>query len=110
MEISDLSALAPVVRWYCQRCSARDVTRKSEPHTRFHACAGMGGVTVPLLREGDDARVRVLAREDYVGTEDVRVDDDGRPVMSAVTEYADGRTDVVVYAATAHGAARADCG
>lgn len=106
----DLSELVPVTRWHCRRCSFRDVTRQVQPHTRFHACAGLGGLTAPMLREGDDAIVRPRLREDYVGREDVQADGDGRPVMSITTEYADGRTDLAVLAPTAHGSASAFAG
>jgi hypothetical protein len=90
----------PVRRWECSHCNQTDVTREVEPHTRFHHCAGLG-ITAPMVPEGSRARVVANEREDYVGTEDVRLDDAGRPVMSISTEYPDGRNDLVVFAPTA---------
>lgn len=98
----DLGAFVPVARWGCQYCPARDLTRETGPHTRMHSCPRFGGLTMPMVREGDRADVRVNEREDYVGREIVATAD-GRPVMSVTTEYPDGRTDVAVYAPTAHG-------
>jgi hypothetical protein len=98
----DLAGLVPVVRWHCGSCSFRDVTREAQPHSRFHDCAAFGGLSMPMLREGDDARVTIRRPEGYVGHEDVQLDGDGRPVMSAVTEYGDGHTDCAVFAPTAY--------
>ncbi|WP_143589852.1 hypothetical protein [Streptomyces africanus] len=68
---------------------------------RFHTCPGLAGLLAPMVLEGVRARVRAVVREDYVGGEDVRYDDEGRPVMSVVTERDDGR-DCVAFAPTAH--------
>ena len=97
----DLSGLVPVTRWHCRYCAFHDVTREAGPHSRFHPCAGMAGLTMPMLREGEDARVTLTVREDYLGGEDVPTVD-GRPYMNATTTYADGHTDVAVYAPTAY--------
>lgn len=87
-------------RWSCPNCAATDVT-SGEPN-RFHPCAGLAGLLAPMVLDGTDCRVRAVVREDYVGREDVRYDGDGRPVMSVLTEYGDGRTDCVVFAPAAH--------
>lgn len=101
MSVPDLAALAPVTRWHCRNCTQTDTTREAAPHTRFHACGGLGGLTAPMLREGQDAIVRANVREDYVGAEDVQYAD-GVPIQSITTEHGDGRTDVAVLAPTAH--------
>lgn len=94
--------LQPVVtRWECQSCNFRDTTRETEPHTRFHACSGLGGLTAPMVREGERVKVVVNEREDYVGGEDVQLAD-GRPVMNIAIERPDGSNDLAVYAPTAH--------
>jgi hypothetical protein len=54
-----------------------------------------------MVLEGTRACVRAVAREDYVGSEDVQYDGDGRPVMSVVTERDDGQ-DCAVFAPAAH--------
>jgi len=61
----------------------------------------MGGMTTPMVSGLAPAKVTLNEREDYIGTEDVTMVD-GRPIMSVTTEYADGHTDVAVYAPTAH--------
>lgn len=94
----------PEQRWECPNCPATDVTREAEPHTRFHNCPGLAGLSAPMVPAGSKARVLANEREDYVGREDVRLDADGRPVMSITTEHEDGRRDCVVFAPTAHAA------
>lgn len=83
--------------WECKRCNARDVTRETQPHTRFHNCPGMGGITAPLTEVGTSCKVEAVVREDYVGDEQVTYDDDGRPVMAVVTTRDNGN-DVAVMA------------
>lgn len=90
----------PVRRWECKHCNIKDVTRESRPHTRFHSCPGLGGITAPMTEESMRGKleVRVQVREDYVGKEVVHKDEDGRPISAVETHYADGRNDVAVLA------------
>lgn len=85
--------------WHCPKCdaAARTVDAKL-PH---HPCPGMAGLMVPLVRVGSRTRLVRHEREDYVGKEDVRLDDNGRPVMAVSVEHADGSEDRTVYAPTA---------
>jgi hypothetical protein len=53
-----------------------------------------------MVLEGTRVSVRAVVREDYVGSEDVRYDGEGRPVMAVVTERDDGM-DRAVFAPTA---------
>lgn len=98
-------SLTREVRWVCPNCSLTGVTREANPHTRFHACAGLKGLTAPMVQEGVRCKIEAREREDYVGGEDVQTDGEGRPIMSVVTTRDDGQ-DAVVYAPTAHGGAR----
>lgn len=98
----DLSLLVAPIVWVCQRCNLRDVNR--DPTPRFHHCSSMGGLTMPMLREGERAKVTVNEREDYIGAEDVQLAG-GRPVMN-VTVVRDDGEDVAVFAPTAHGGQR----
>lgn len=95
--------------WACPNCGAADVTNEARPHTRMHTCAGLGGLTAPLVERkalvakgapGETpVRVSTVVREDYVGDEKgLTYDQEGRPVMAVVTEYADGSNDVAMYA------------
>jgi len=45
--------------------------------------------------------VRSVEREDYVGDQVVQYDDNGRPIMSVITERPDGSYDTAVMAPTA---------
>lgn len=103
--------LEKVTRWECPNCDFTDVTKEAGPHTRYHTCAGLHGLSAPMVehvserRSKDDVRRRVQvkakAREDYIGKEKgVQFDENGRPVMSIVTTREDGN-DVVVLAPTA---------
>lgn len=96
-----LPILRPQHRWTCPNCTATDVTHEVEPHTRFHACRGLRGLSAPMVPAGSDCKVEAVEREDYVGGEDVQVDGEGRPVMAIVTTRADGSNDCAVLAPTA---------
>lgn len=87
---------AAVQRWECDHCSLRDVTT-GQPN-RFHHCPGMAGMLTPMVLEGSRVKITANEREDYIGTEDVQLDENGRPVMNITTERPDGSTDVVAFA------------
>jgi hypothetical protein len=91
--------------WYCPNCGKTDQTAETKPHVRYHACAKLDGLSTPMVRKGVSAKVYTREREDYVAKEQVFYGPNGRPIMSIVTEYADGRNDAVVFAplATAKG-------
>lgn len=93
---------APEKHWACPNCRYQHVTREARPHTPMHPCAGLAGFLSPLLPAGSTSRVYAVEREDYVGTDDVRRDENGRPVMAVITQHADGSNDTHVYAPTAH--------
>lgn len=95
----------PVRHWACPNCSFTDVTHEAQPHTRYHACVGLKGLTAPMIPAGTKVRVSAVEREDYIGTEQVQTDIEGRPVMAVVTEREDGSNDVAVFAPTANGKA-----
>ena len=86
----------PEQRWECPNCDFTDVTREAQIHTRFHACRGLKGLTAPMVPAGTKAKVEAKDREDYVGTEQVQVDGEGRPVMSIVTTREDGQDCAVL--------------
>lgn len=91
----------PPRQWECPHCWERDVT-PWDAQNRFHDCPALAGITAPMIPAGSGARVRTVEREDYVGTEDVQYDDNGRPIMSVITERPDGSNDTIVFAPTAH--------
>jgi len=93
-------------RWECPNCPATDVTHEAEPHTRFHACRGLNGLTAPMVPAGTKCKVEAVEREDYINGDLVHTDGEGRPVMSVITTRDDGQ-DCAVFApcANARGAA-----
>ena len=95
--------ITPLRRWGCPNCKQTAITREAKPHTRFHSCPGLKGITAPLVEEGARVQVTAVEREDYVGAELAQTDNTGRPVMAVRTDYADGRNDVAVLAPTATG-------
>lgn len=99
--LTGVPLLAVERRWECPNCDHTDVTRTAEPHTRFHACPGLAGLTAPMVPAGQRCKVQAHEREDYIGAEDVQTDADGRPVMNVTVTRDDG-CDVAVYAPTAH--------
>lgn len=86
--------------WVCPNCPTQSVTTEARPHTRFHTCPGLRGLTAPLVQAGTRVKVTAVEREDYVGGDFVQTDAAGRPVMAVVTERDDGN-DVMVFAPTA---------
>ena len=72
---------------------------------RMHQCPKLRGMIAPMVREDVKAEVVLHDREDYVGKRtghELQLDpEQGRPVMNMETRYADGHTDLTVYAPTA---------
>jgi hypothetical protein len=91
---------APVRHWACPSCSVTSRTQEAQPHTRMHSCAGLSGLTAPMVEvehDGDhpDARHLVLERQDYAGSPFVP------RFMGVRTEHGDGRVDATAFAETA---------
>ncbi len=84
--------------WWCPNCdaAARTVTTRIP----MHPCPGLKGLMAPLVREGVSAKVEAVERGDWVGSEAVQTDGEGRPVMAVVTIREDGQ-DCTVFAPTA---------
>jgi len=99
--------LTPERRWECPNCTDTHLTHETEPHTPFHACRGLRGLTAPFVPSGIKAKVEAVERGDYVGREQVQTDGDGRPVMAVVTTRDEGQ-DCAVLASTATASARED--
>lgn len=93
----EIPILSPEQRWACPNCTATDVTHESQPHTRFHSCRGLKGLSAPFVPAGTRCKVEAVEREDYVGKEVVTTDGEGRPVMAVETTRDDGN-DVAVFA------------
>lgn len=92
--------LAAERRWECPNCDLTQVTHEAAPHSRFHPCRGLAGLTAPMVPAGTRCKVEAVERGDYVRDQLVQTDGNGRPVMSVVTTRDDG-TDAAVYAPTA---------
>jgi hypothetical protein len=105
MATGRIPILQPSTRWWCPNCSFTDVTHTTGPHTRFHKCRGLKGLTAPMLQVGIKGKVESREREDYVGKEIVTRDGDGKPIMSIVTTRDEGQ-DCTVLAPLAHGSLR----
>lgn len=86
--------LKPIRQWYCPNCPLEQTTFEARPHTRYHTCPGLAGLSAPMLPAGMRAKVTAVDREDYIGDEQV-----GR-TMAVVTERDNGQ-DVTVFAPTA---------
>lgn len=91
-------------RWVCPNCPDTAVTREAEPHTRFHACRGLRGLTAPMVQEGVRAKVEARARDDYLNGDLGQRDGEGNVIASVVTTRDDGQ-DCTVLAPTATGKA-----
>jgi hypothetical protein len=93
--------------WSCPNCTTRARTDRPDAPMPFHTCRGLRGLNAPLVVEGTSCKVEAVERGDYVGTEQVQTDGDGRPVMAVVTTRDDG-TDCAILAPAAIGYARED--
>jgi hypothetical protein len=92
--------ITPEHRWSCPNCPQEHVTHEPRPHTPFHPCRGLKGLTAPFVAAGTRAKVETKEREDYVGSESVTLDGDNRPIMAVITTRDNG-TDCAVMAPTA---------
>ncbi len=99
----------PTRCWECPSCGRQETTKEARPHAPFHACTAQRGAWVPSVEVHTNVglargvvRHVVRARDDYVGAErGLRYDAAGTPVMSVVTERADGSNDCAVFPAVA---------
>lgn len=92
-----------MIRWYCPSCTETKVTEQvfGQPvQTPLHECRGMALLAVPFVQDGIQAVHVAREREDYVAGELVRVNAEGRPIMSVETRRPDGSFDATVYAPT----------
>lgn len=89
--------LQPEQRWECPNCTKTDVTHEIKPHTRFHNCPGLKGLSAPFVPAGTKCKVEAKEREDYVGKEMLTYDGEDRPIAAVETTREDGN-DVVVFA------------
>lgn len=83
-------------RWECPNCTFTDVTHEPRPHSRYHNCRGLKGLSAPMVPAGTRAKVEARDREDFLGKQTVTTDGDGRPVMSIVTTRDDGNDCTVL--------------
>lgn len=96
----------PPQRWWeCPNCDQTAVTRDLDVGANFHNCAGLLGLSAPMVPAGTRAKVEAREREDYIGRDQVHQDPDGRPIMSIVTTRDDGQ-DCTVLAPLATGFSR----
>lgn len=110
--VPDLSHLTKPTEWVCPNCPATDVTREHQPHTRYHSCPGLRGLSAPMVKKGETVRVTAVEPEDYIGHriksgEQVPTDENGRPVSAVVTERPDGSNDVAAFAGCVEGTGKA---
>lgn len=84
--------------WECPNCTVTERTRPLPANSsRMHDCAGLHGLTAPLVLAGTDCKVTAVERGDYLNGETQRTGDDGRPYMAVRTDRADGSNDLVVF-------------
>ena len=95
--MNDVPILKPEQRWECPNYMAKDVTHEAQPHTRYHACRGLKGLSAPFVPAGTRCKVEAVEREDYIGGEIVTLDGENRPIMRVETTRDDGN-DVAVFA------------
>jgi len=74
--------LRPEHHWVCPNCTLTQVTHETEPHTRFHACRGLRGLTAPMVADGTRCKIEISRPEDYVANAGLmHLDGEGRPAV-----------------------------
>jgi hypothetical protein len=86
----------PERHWSCPNCNLTQVTHEAQPHTRFHACRGLRGLTAPMVADGTRCKVEAVEREDYTHGDDVQTDGEGRAIMAVVTTRENGQDCAVL--------------
>ena len=76
-------------RWSCPNCTSNALTYDDK--IPYHPCRGLVGLMAPLVVDGTNCKVEAVERGDYVGSETVQTDGEGRPVMAIVTTRDDGQ-------------------
>ena len=51
--------ISTVTHWYCPNCKAQDTTTEPKPHSRFHTCPKLRGLSAPMLPIGTKAKVEL---------------------------------------------------
>jgi hypothetical protein len=92
-----VSLLRPEQHWTCPNCAFTDVTHlpADAVASRFHSCAGLRGLTAPMVPAGTRAKVEAVEREDYTNGDHVTRDGEGRVVMAVRTTRDDGEDRAV---------------
>ena len=88
--------LRPEHRWVCPNCTLTEVTHEAQPHTRFHACRGLRGLTAPMVADGVVCKVEAVTYEDYEGQQMLQYDGEGRATSAVVTTRDDGNDCAVL--------------
>ncbi len=85
--------------WECPNCHQAERISPPLPAnaTRFHTCPALHMLVAPLVPAGTDCKVVAHEREDYLGREEQRTGDDGKPYAAVRTVHADGHTDAAVF-------------
>lgn len=82
--------------WACPNCTQTAVTHDARPHTRYHSCRGLMGLSAPFVPAGTKCKVEAREREDYLNGDIAHRDGAGRPIMSIVTTRDDGQDCAVL--------------
>lgn len=105
--MSTLLLEAPIRRWQCPDCGRQHVTQEARVHTPLHNCTAHALFLTPFVEvhgaelSKKDGVLRFTEREDFISSEIVRTDAEGRPQMAIDTVRPDGSYDRAVYAPTA---------
>jgi hypothetical protein len=94
----------PFEEWFCPNGCYCTETLPAMPanSTRYHNCPKLHQLSAPLVRVGTDCTVEAIEREDYLNGDQQATGDDGKAYMSVVTNYADGRNDLLAHPGLAH--------
>lgn len=83
-------------RWECPNCDLQEISYEPKPHSRFHNCRGLRGLTAPMVPAGTKCKIEAVERGDYEGDEVTTKDGEGRPIQSIVTTRDNGQDCAVL--------------
>ncbi len=88
--------------WECPACHHEERTRPMAANEqRWHTCPRLHMLKAPMVRAGTDCKLVAVEREDYLGGEEQRTGDDGKPYSAVLTVRGDGSNDAAVFAGVA---------
>src|SRR5436305_1460372 len=87
-------------KWWCEKCPRTDITYRPD-EVKFHDCAGMFGLAMPMTPKGQRAHFVVNDRQDYSGGDTLTVVD-GHAVQSVEVMVGNDQKHLILFPGSAN--------